>query len=73
MPDQASSDPGTKTVLILLSSTLKSPKTARRKAGIYLNLLSSPHSLHPIVFTPIFPVKGEMEAWTGERLKETLQ
>lgn len=49
------------------------PKTARKKAGINLKALSSLPPPQPQSFNSIFPAKGEMEAWRGERLKQALE
>ena len=51
----------------------KRPRTARKKAGIHLNPLSSLPPSQTKSFNSIFPAKGEMEAWRGERLKQALE
>lgn len=55
-------------MLASLSPRPKRPKTAK-KTGIHLNPLSSLTPSQTNSFNSIFPAKGEMEAWRGERLK----
>lgn len=60
-------------MLAPLSPRSKRLKTARKKAGRHLNSLSSLPLSQTNSLNSIFPAKGEMEAWRGERLKQALE
>lgn len=60
-------------MLASLSPGPKRPKTAKKKTCIHLNPLSPLPPSQTNSFNSIFPAKGEMEAWRGERLKQALE